>query len=45
MVSKKGEATTIEENKIDRQIYELYRLTEDEIKMVEGIRNLNFPKL
>ena len=31
-----GEDTSIEENKIDRMVYELYGLTEDEIKIVEG---------
>ncbi len=33
---EKGEDTKIEENKIDRMVYELYDLTEDEIKIVEG---------
>jgi len=34
------EDTTIEENKIDKMVYELYGLTEDEIKIVKNsIRN------
>ena len=33
---EKGEDTTIEENKIDRMVYELYDLTEAEIKIVEN---------
>ncbi len=31
-----GEDTAIEENKIDRMVYELYGLTEEEIAIVEG---------
>ena len=31
-----GKDTTIEENKIDRTVYELYGLTEEEIKIVEN---------
>jgi len=33
---EKGEDTKIEENTIDRIVYELYGLTEEEIKIVEG---------
>ena len=32
---EKGEDTKIEENKIDRMVYELYGLTEEEIRIVE----------
>lgn len=33
---EKGEDTTIEENKIDELVYQLYELTEEEIKIVEN---------
>jgi len=34
---EKGEDTKIEENKIDQLVYKLYDLTEEEIKIIEGV--------
>jgi hypothetical protein len=34
---ERNEDTTLEEAEIDRMVYELYGLTEEEIKVVEGV--------